>query len=261
MLAGVTIAGTPGTFPDCSSDAQVACRAVTAFPAVELSRLNNGWNLRKGTTVAGLAGGIKNCKNMYNTAIAVDNVTQDIHRTLDNYNNSAGGTLPSNVPTGWSDYQCSGSDWQDISTSADKCTAGGGSGSDVCMMRDNISMQIWTPLLGPQTSDADHAEPDPGNPDVGSWLNAIRRCDNLVYGGYSDWRLPTQFELSSALSHGFSGIGKTNFFARTHLAITKFWSSTSYSGSPNTKAIAFDMLIGKMTDETKTENYFVICTR
>ncbi|MBC7532051.1 MAG: DUF1566 domain-containing protein [Oligoflexus sp.] len=28
-----------------------------------------------------------------------------------------------------------------------------------------------------------------------NWHQAVQSCDSLVFGGYSDWRLPTQKEL------------------------------------------------------------------
>ena len=63
-----------------------------------------------------------------------------------------------------------------------------------------------------------------------TWVNAIDFCTNLVYGGYSDWRLPNVRELKSLVDlskyspalpsgHPFSAVQSGNY-----------WSSSTYAG-------------------------------
>jgi hypothetical protein len=58
------------------------------------------------------------------------------------------------------------------------------------------------------------------------WATALANCDNLSWGGYTDWRLPDHFELHSIMDAGtcFPSID-TNAFPAT--SSTYFWSSST----------------------------------
>ena len=63
-----------------------------------------------------------------------------------------------------------------------------------------------------------------------SWSTAQAYCDNLDYGGYSDWRLPTFYELQTLINYDGSPTIDTKYFPDT--PPENFWSSTSiYSGA------------------------------
>jgi hypothetical protein len=114
------------------------------------------------------------------------------------------------------------------------------SGADDCIFKDNISGIMWSepqPVSGaaPAASTA-------------IWSDAVSGCNDLTYGGYSDWRLPTQIEMMDAYSHGIRDVtyhttpaGTT--FNNQYFTVSNFdnawvWTATSYSfkggPSPNT---------------------------
>lgn len=54
-----------------------------------------------------------------------------------------------------------------------------------------------------------------------NWYNAMSYCDNLIYAGYSDWRLPDKDTLAAQYS-------QKTYFSGVHTF--DFWSSTPYAG-------------------------------
>lgn len=93
------------------------------------------------------------------------------------------------------------------------------------------------------------------HPDFGSsmtWQQAMDACDNLTYGGYSDWVLPSKNVLNTMYIHkneigGFSS--------------TYYWSSTEYS-SGSSYAWYQDFKDGSQGDDSKKYTYHrVRCVR
>lgn len=63
--------------------------------------------------------------------------------------------------------------------------------------------------------------------------NAIMYCDNLVLGGYSDWRLPIPIEAFSILNHQNSNPAiDTNYFAST---AAEYWWTSVFENNSTTK--------------------------
>lgn len=63
--------------------------------------------------------------------------------------------------------------------------------------------------------------------------NAITYCDNLVLGGFSDWRLPTPIESFSILNHQNSNPAiDTNYFAST---AAEYWWTSVFELNSTTK--------------------------
>lgn len=63
--------------------------------------------------------------------------------------------------------------------------------------------------------------------------NAITYCDNLVLGGFSDWRLPTPIESFSILNHQNSNPAiNTNFFT---LTTAEYWWTSVFELNSTTK--------------------------
>jgi hypothetical protein len=63
--------------------------------------------------------------------------------------------------------------------------------------------------------------------------NAITYCDNLVLGGYSDWRLPIPIEAFSILNHQNSNPAiNTNYFTLTSAG---YWWTSVFENNSTTK--------------------------
>lgn len=84
-------------------------------------------------------------------------------------------------------------------------------------------------------------------------------CHDLVEGGYSDWRMPTNAELAGGIGSGAGAV----FFPETVMGISSyFWSSTTSSISPD-GANAFVVFFGSgsNTSSSKSNATRVICVR
>ena len=91
---------------------------------------------------------------------------------------------------------------------------------------------------------------------LSSWESALDHCQNLEYGGYDDWRLPSINELASLID--YSQKDPASLFPG--ISSTYFWSSTSSSYIPNAWTVILST--GKIiysTDKTNTAR--VICVR
>lgn len=92
------------------------------------------------------------------------------------------------------------------------------------------------------------------HPDLGSWMTwqqAMDACDNLTYGGYSDWVLPSKNVLNTMYIHqneigGFSSKG--------------YWSSTEYSNGSG-YAYYQSFYDGDQGNDYKSDRFLVRCVR
>lgn len=97
-----------------------------------------------------------------------------------------------------------------------------------------------------------------GNSGVMVWNSAIDFCNNLVYAGSSDWRLPTCNELVSLVDFGrYSPAlpsGHPFFFADVEDGF--YWSSTSVASSTNA-AWFLARCNGDVSYSQKTDSYYL----
>ena len=91
-----------------------------------------------------------------------------------------------------------------------------------------------------------------------TWANAITTCENLVLGGYTDWRLPNINELKSIRDMSRSGPAIEATFVNT--ATNNYWSSTSYAAD-STFAWYVDFSNGGVYADDKTVSLYVRCVR
>ena len=89
-----------------------------------------------------------------------------------------------------------------------------------------------------------------------TWEKAFEYCDNLEYGGYSDWRVPNINELSSLINH--AKYNPASDFAG--MPSETFWSSTT-SVSANTEALIVYFRYGSVYGSNKIYNLNVRCVR
>ena len=91
-----------------------------------------------------------------------------------------------------------------------------------------------------------------------TWEQALKYCEDLEYGGYSDWRLPNINELSSLINHAKS-TGAISYFPS--MRQSAYWSSTTTAtNNSNVHSVSFST--GAISDYTKTSNSpYVRCVR
>lgn len=70
-----------------------------------------------------------------------------------------------------------------------------------------------------------------GNSGAMNWNAAVDFCNNLVYAGHSDWRLPSRRELMSLVDYGRSSpaLPAGHPFTDLQNYSGRYWSSTSYA--------------------------------
>ncbi|RYZ50718.1 MAG: DUF1566 domain-containing protein, partial [Proteobacteria bacterium] len=86
-------------------------------------------------------------------------------------------------------------------------------GTEACVYIDKITAIYWAP----KTS-IDY-----------TWENGITYCENLVFGTYSDWRMPTQKEMNQFfIDNGYSLKSSTT---QLNVTFSQYWSSTTASNN------------------------------
>lgn len=96
--------------------------------------------------------------------------------------------------------------------------------------------------------------------DVAQWPKAVAFCENLVFAGHSDWRLPDRKDLMSIVDRGQSGLSvNATYFPNTHGS--SYWTSTkNYPDSDYAWSILF--FYGGVPGYDMTDNYhYVRCVR
>ncbi len=249
IISGMTIFGTTGTAVStiCGSDGQTDCITTTTYKSANTSAYT-AWDVRKGKTIGGVAGEITFFKNMANI-ISFDRTTGDgavtgldIYDTIDDYNN--GGIFPTQNNAGWD--QASGANWV-MDPANDEIGDGGTAnngicdGTESCVFIDRLTNLMWA------RADATSM----------AWETAITYCENLTYGGYTDWHLPTQKECIQAHTNGIASLKMSN---KLNLAITYYWTSTTVSNNTN-YAWYVDPNYGFASGTFKSSSYGGICVR
>lgn len=91
---------------------------------------------------------------------------------------------------------------------------------------------------------------------IKAWKDALEYCQDLVFAGFSDWRLPNVNELKTLLDYSLTH-PSTTFPA---MPAQPFWSSTTYSGySEYGWYVSF--LYGEVYYHTKSNLYHAKCVR
>jgi len=93
-----------------------------------------------------------------------------------------------------------------------------------------------------------------------TWASALEGADNLIYGGYSDWRLPNITELASIVEWTcFEQAINNDIFPDSGDAGSQFWSSTTLRSSQG-KARVIQFRTGIESGVSKATNlqFFVV---
>lgn len=246
LLAGVDIFGVSGTIVNCASDGQKDCIANSSFRAAKMASFST-WDIRYGKTIAGVTGMIVSSKNMTGSFDNTDSPASsgvDVWDTIDDYNNNF--LFPVTPPSGW--LAAMGGNW--IMDAMNDSGVGGGTtgnngcdGSEDCVFQDRYTGMKWTKDMGTRTS----------------WADAITYCHELTYGGYNDWRLPTQKELMQAY---INGIWSQKHPVKLSIVSTSsYWTATTQS-SQTVEAWFVNLASGNAAAvEKSTSGFRAICVR
>jgi hypothetical protein len=137
-------------------------------------------------------------------------------------------------------------------------TAGCNSADKFCVFRDLISGMMVTEVAA----------------GLYTWEGAITYCHNLgkfgdpiptletgLSQGHSDWRLPTQKELTHLANASILGLNQTTTLLNSFGNLsTGFWTATSLSGSTGA-AWRVGLHFGQVATTAKTSSFSVVCVR
>lgn len=245
IKSGTSIGGIMGSYgPSCSSDGQQNCLAVTPFKAANPSAISP-WDIRKGVTVLGVTGEIFFPRNMANlttfnrttgTSANTSITVADIYDTIDDGNNT--GIFPIANPTGWA--QSTGANWV-MDTANDSNSNGLCDGAEACVFKDRLSGLMWAKDDGMTYT----------------WETAITQCENLTYGTYTDWRVPSQKEMMQAYTNG---IWKMNATDKLNLSEINYWTATT-SSIATTNGAYTALNTGIVEYQSKASSIRAICVR
>ncbi|MDD5309582.1 MAG: DUF1566 domain-containing protein [Deltaproteobacteria bacterium] len=127
---------------------------------------------------------------------------------------------------------------------------------------DTITKLMWTGCsVGLTGSDCKG-----GDALVANWEDSISVCEDLVYHGYSDWRLPDRFEIQSILDYGKEDPAiDTKIFPTMRGCednLCQAFYAISSSGSGGTNAWGAAMELGEVVAGSATlYNLEIICVR
>ncbi len=94
------------------------------------------------------------------------------------------------------------------------------------------------------------------------WADASSYCENLNLGGYTDWRLPTEYELQTILDYGtFAPAIDEGIFPETDASVIYgYWASRERWDNPDW-AWAVSTYNGYVETFSKTNSKYVRCVR
>ena len=90
------------------------------------------------------------------------------------------------------------------------------------------------------------------------WSDAIKYCNNLSLGGYSDWRLPNKNELESIVDYTKYKPAIDSAFRNVNSSL--YWSSTTFAVSVN-GAWGVGFVGGGDDGDDKSDVYYARCVR
>ncbi|MBN2530346.1 MAG: DUF1566 domain-containing protein [Deltaproteobacteria bacterium] len=124
------------------------------------------------------------------------------------------------------------------------------------VVRDDVTGRMWQGCA--QGMSGDNCEAGTVDLDI-SWIEALDLCEEFEWGGYTDWRLPDEFELQSIVNLGNIGpaVDMDAFLATT---ADYFWTSSSYKVDES-RAWAVDFWGGVVFPDSKTSGTAVRCVR
>lgn len=88
-----------------------------------------------------------------------------------------------------------------------------------------------------------------------NWSAAIVACENLTYGGQSDWRLPNVRELHSLIDYGHINPPLPSGHPFVNVQVNLYWSSTPVPGYPYAYRVDMGLSDGTISEISMTNNF------
>lgn len=244
LMSGKVVAGITGTYaPVCTTDGQVACLTDATFKAGAGASMTV-FDVRAGKTIGGLVAKLNYAKNGADTSAfnrttgtgaTASAATTDKFDSIDDYNN--GDAFPSTTPSDWLAIQ--ENFVRDTSSDEDNDTEC--SGVEDCVYRDVNTGLYWAR----------------SSVSTVVWEPAVTICETLDYGGYDDWRMPSQKELIQAYIDGIYSLKGVTAFNLSELV---YHSATTLALS-QTSNFRVSLATGEATGALKSATARTICTR
>lgn len=122
-------------------------------------------------------------------------------------------------------------------------------------VQDNISGLVWQGCNAGQSG----SDCSLGSATTMDWTAAVKFCDALNYGGFSDWHLPSRLEIRSIFDYSLHDpIVDPSIFPATDLVY--FWTSSSLAGGSD-RAWRVIFSFGSDDDGGKEQLHHVRCVR
>ena len=124
--------------------------------------------------------------------------------------------------------------------------------------KDNVTGLMWQdePITEAEKTAYENTT---NNGKAGNWNYAKAYCENLTLGGFSDWRLPNIYELTTLLDNTKSSEPYV-IDAIENIASSYYWSSTTYA-SDSSGAWGVGFKYGNVVWLNKASSYYVRCVR
>lgn len=126
---------------------------------------------------------------------------------------------------------------------------------------DNVTGLMWQKcsagLSGPECS--------VGTAEEKTWTEAIAYCEDLTLAGFTDWRLPDEFELQGIVHYGLNrpAIAGEAFPGTPCVSWSEciYVSSTACANEPERLVHYLDFAFGKVSNRDQTDPSYVRCVR
>lgn len=124
--------------------------------------------------------------------------------------------------------------------------------------KDSVTGLMWQDEPIPAAEQTAYKN-ETNNGKVGNWNYAKAYCENLTLGGYSDWRLPNIYELTTLLDNTKSSKPYV-IDGIENIAFTGYWSSTTNASNLDSVWLVY-FHDGYDNWYDKTVSYYVRCVR
>ena len=121
------------------------------------------------------------------------------------------------------------------------------------IVEDTVTGLVWQGCAAGQGGDAC----DSGSATAMLWMQALDHCEELDWGGSTEWRLPNAEELQSIVDYRYEdpSIDETAF---PETPLIEFWSSSTRASSPSEAwYVLFER--GSLVSKEKVYEYAVRC--